>query len=207
MTTSYSASRRRPQATKKSEKTRQQIIEAAIRAIAKWGYQGATLAVIAKEAGLSQGPRQYYFPDKVDLMVAVREKIQEFARVNIDQLELDKEDPKTALRLVLDEEIQRGKSDEYIVDLELKIAIRGAPELRDGLAGLINTYEQATDEWWLALFSSTGRSREDLLAARYMSTWLLRGLAIERISRTDEVTVARMEQHLIDTVYGLIFGA
>jgi len=163
--------------------------------------------LIAKEAGLSQGPRQYYFPSKVDLMVAVREEVLEFARSNIDQLKLDEEDPRTALRLFLDEEIQRGKSDEYVVDLELKIAIRGDAELRDRLADPINISEQAVDKWWLELFSSTGRSRADLLAARYISTWLLRGLAIERISRTDEVTVARMERLLIDTVYGSIFDS
>lgn len=199
--------RRAPKATKKSEQTRQQIIDAAIRAVAKWGYQGATLAKIAKEAGLSAGPRQYYFPSKADLMVAVREQILAVLRADIGQLKLSKADPKAALRLILDEEIQRGKSDEYVVDLELKIAIRGDDELRESLADRINVSEQEIDEWWVKLFSSTGRSKEDLLAARYMFTWLLRGLAIERISRTDAGTVARMESHLIDTVYSSIFDS
>lgn len=199
--------RRAPKATKKSEQTRQQIIDAAIRAVAKWGYQGATLAKIAKEAGLSPGPRQYYFPGKADLMVAVREQILTVLRADISQLKLNKTDPRAALRLILDEEIQRGKTDEYVVDLELKIAIRGDSELRDSLAERINVSEQEIDEWWLNLFSTTGRSKEDLLAARYMFTWLLRGLAIERISRTDAETVARMERHLIDTVYSSIFDS
>ena len=116
---------RTPKGSKKSEKTRQQIIDAAIRSISKYGYQGATLVVIAKEAGLSQGPRQYYFPNKVDLMVAVRREIFFRARMSLEALDLEGKDPKIALKLFLEEEIERSKSDEYIADLELKIAIRG----------------------------------------------------------------------------------
>lgn len=194
-----------PKGSKKSQKTRQIILDAAIRAMAKWGYQGATLSVIANEAGLSQGPRQYYFPTKIDLMIAVRREIFDRASHAIEELKLYEKEAKTALALFLDEEIKRSKSDEYIVDLELKIAIRGDDELKTHLAPLIKASEILIDKWWVELFASTGLSNEELLAARFVSTCLLRGLAIERISCNDELAIGLMERQLIDTVYGLIF--
>ena len=191
--------------TQKSERTRQHIIDAAIKCIALYGYNGATLAVVADVAGLSRGPRQYYFPTKTDLMVAVWREIIERARQSVREANLDPDHPKDSLRRLLDAEIERAGREEYLVDLELKLAIRGDRELGDILSPLIDDFEQGVDEWWTGLFAKTGRSREELLAARYQFTWFLRGLAIEKVTRHDAAAISAMERQFRETIFSALF--
>lgn len=54
----------------KKEK-RKEIIDAAIKAFAKKGYQYATIEEIAKEAGVAKGLVHVYFENKLDLLLSV----------------------------------------------------------------------------------------------------------------------------------------
>ena len=202
--TTRDATVRKRRQSQKSERTRQHIIDAAIKCIAQYGYTGATLAVVAEVAGLSRGPRQYYFPSKTDLMVAVWQEIIERASQSMRNANLDADHPKESLRRLMDAEIKRSAREEYLVDLELKLAIRGDRELGDILSPLIDAFERSVDDWWIDLFAKTGRSREELLAARYQFTWLLRGLAMEKITRHD-IAVSAMERQFRDTVFAVLF--
>jgi AcrR family transcriptional regulator len=53
------------------EEKRQAIIDAAIKAFAKKGYQYATIEEIAKEAGVAKGLVHVYFENKLDLLLSV----------------------------------------------------------------------------------------------------------------------------------------
>ena len=46
------------------------ILNAAIKVFAKKGYQYATIAEIAKEAGISKGLIHFYFESKLDLILS-----------------------------------------------------------------------------------------------------------------------------------------
>lgn len=61
------AGRRKP----KGERTRQRILEAAESLFAERGYEGTTIAVVAKEVGIQQPGVFYYFADKHSLYEAV----------------------------------------------------------------------------------------------------------------------------------------
>ena len=52
------------------EKRRPQILDAALRVIAREGFQNTTLDNVAKEAGRSKGGVVYYFPTKDDIIKA-----------------------------------------------------------------------------------------------------------------------------------------
>ncbi|MBK7586005.1 MAG: TetR/AcrR family transcriptional regulator [Myxococcales bacterium] len=62
----------RPRRTyKKSEASRQQVLDAAVRALAERGYARTSVSDIAEAAGMSKGAVHYHFANKDDLIAQV----------------------------------------------------------------------------------------------------------------------------------------
>ncbi|PFG74628.1 TetR/AcrR family transcriptional regulator [Tepidiforma thermophila] len=66
-------------------KTRRQLVEAARRAVAARGFEGASLDAIAASAGLSKGAVYAHFPTKLDLYLAVVSDVLEEARRRLER--------------------------------------------------------------------------------------------------------------------------
>jgi AcrR family transcriptional regulator len=62
---------------KKSEASRQQVVDAAIRALAQGGFARTTVNDIARAAGMSKGAVHYHFARKADLISHVLERCLE----------------------------------------------------------------------------------------------------------------------------------
>jgi AcrR family transcriptional regulator len=62
---------------KKSEATRQKILEAALRLFRKRGFERTTMRDVAKAAGVALGAAYYYFPSKDALVLAYYDGTQE----------------------------------------------------------------------------------------------------------------------------------
>jgi AcrR family transcriptional regulator len=58
---------------KKSEVSRRQVLEAAVKALAKRGYAKTSVSDIAHAAGMSKGAVHYHFESKDDLIARVLE--------------------------------------------------------------------------------------------------------------------------------------
>ena len=69
-------SKRRSQAQRRAE-SRNAILEAAITCFNRAGYHAATMAEIAREAGVSKGLLHYHFDTKEKLMIAVEQRMAE----------------------------------------------------------------------------------------------------------------------------------
>jgi AcrR family transcriptional regulator len=67
---------REPQ-QERSRTTRRWLVEAAVSCIAELGWSQATVAVIAKRAGVSRGAAQHHFPTREDLVTAAVEFLGE----------------------------------------------------------------------------------------------------------------------------------
>jgi len=65
---------------KKSEVSRRQVLEAAVRALAKRGYAKTSVSDIAHAAGMSKGAVHYHFDSKDDLIAKVLEHCGAVAR-------------------------------------------------------------------------------------------------------------------------------
>ncbi len=74
---------------KKSEETRERILEAALRVFGERGFENATMREIAKEAEVAVGAAYYYFESKDAIVMAFYERSQEEMRPRIEAL-LDK---------------------------------------------------------------------------------------------------------------------
>src|ERR1051325_7177263 len=55
--------------------TRSKILDAALKCILKFGYQGTSTLLVQRMAGVSRGSLLNEFPPKADLMVALSESI------------------------------------------------------------------------------------------------------------------------------------
>lgn len=57
----------------RSRRTRLRLLEAAVTCLVRDGWSGATMTVIAEEAGTSRGAMQHHFPTREDLITAALE--------------------------------------------------------------------------------------------------------------------------------------
>jgi len=107
---------------KKSEISSAQIVQAAIRVLARQGYARTSLMDIAKEAGMSKGAVHYHFPTKDALIqVVLATACDAVATRTINAWEAGGKDPLGALRSSLEElwRVRAEKTDEALVVADL----------------------------------------------------------------------------------------
>lgn len=184
----------------RAEQTRQKLIDAGIECLANYGYAGAQLGLIADIAGVSRGPRQYYFPSRIDLMMAVWEEI----RIRDNRTFNQAVEGSVSLQQKVDAILRWGldtyKTHQYLADMELKLAIRSDEELARNLTPLIEERESAIDAFWVQFLSQSGKKAPELIADRYLAVSLLRGMAIEYLVRRDHSNLAALEQQYLRVI-------
>ncbi len=112
-------------------KRRPQILDAALRVIAKQGFQNTTLDTVAKEAGRSKGGIVHYFPTKDEIIksavIEFYERIFQRGKVTRDRFDTplerilsfewlfnhDDPDAETGYRLISDFMCLASQNDEY----------------------------------------------------------------------------------------------
>ncbi len=105
----------------KSAVSSQQIIDAAIRVIAREGYARTSLLEIAKEAGMSKGALHYHYPTKEALIHAVLETACNVVQARTIEAWSPSDDPFEALRKSLEElwATRAERTDEALVVADL----------------------------------------------------------------------------------------
>lgn len=86
-----------------AEKTRQTVLEAALKLFSRDGYSLTTLSRIAKEAGCSRGPIYWYFENKDDLYEAVLAYSQEPLEALVDECSGMRDQPVEAMTHFIDQ--------------------------------------------------------------------------------------------------------
>lgn len=106
---------------KKSEVSSAQIIQAAIRVLAKQGYARTSLMDIAREAGMSKGAVHYHFPTKEALIAVVLQTACDAVQKRTVAAWGTGENPFEALRSSLDElwRVRAERTDEALVVADL----------------------------------------------------------------------------------------
>lgn len=106
---------------KKSEISAAQIVQAAIRVLARQGYARTSLMDIAKEAGMSKGAVHYHFPTKDALIQVVLETACDAVASRTIHAWGTGDNPLAALRSSLDElwRVRAEKTDEALVVADL----------------------------------------------------------------------------------------
>ena len=120
----------------KSAVSSQQIVDAAIRVLARQGYAKTSLLDIAKEAGMSKGALHYHYPTKEALIHTVLETACNAVQARTMQAWSPSDNPFAALRKSLDElwATRAERSDEALVVADLLALSLSDESLRPKLA-------------------------------------------------------------------------
>jgi TetR/AcrR family acrAB operon transcriptional repressor len=131
-----------------AEKTRQSVIDAALKLFGQRGYSGTTLRLIADEAGCSRGPIYWHFANKEELF----EEILAYSQVPLERLVTlcqDSTTPETTaadfarqwLRLLLDDVYFRQSFEIFLNKTEFTEAVSKTLQRERALtASLISTF-------------------------------------------------------------------
>jgi len=108
------------------------ILEAGERIFAQHGFRGATMQMIADQAGLPKANLHYYFDSKEKLYRCVVEKIFEIWLQAASSFE-NSDEPKEALKLYIYEKMQISRRHPYGSKVWANEVMQGAPIIQDFL--------------------------------------------------------------------------
>jgi AcrR family transcriptional regulator len=138
-----------------AEETRERLLDAAARVFELKGYEGATVALIAKEAGLTTGAIYAHFTSKADLLVAALRVHRERAVGAI--LAPDGAGDASSILIALATRLPTRANDETALLVEALLASRRDADLAEVLAGALGEREQS-----MASLLAKGQARGEL---------------------------------------------
>jgi AcrR family transcriptional regulator len=184
--------------TQAESETHGRLLAAVVQVVFEVGYAGATMARIAKQAGVTRGAIQHYFGDRrVDLMTAVCAKLLEErqSRYRESMSALLRSDFTNAR-----EQLKRAYKDPNTWFLiEIWIASKSDDALRENVERYLRGSHDADDRELAALLSAQVGSTVDFYSYKYFMRTVTRGLALEYSRKPDAA--------LFDEVADLAFDA
>ena len=166
----------------RSAETRAKVIRAATECVAELGFRGATMAAIARRAGVTWGAIQHQFREKEAILDAVLEA--SLVELEAQLAELGESEPSVAVRVHAfvrkARKLVRGPSYRAFVEIQLN---RAREEQRD---------DSAESRWgrhvgdsltraWRQAFGDLGIPAARLLAGQRFAFMVLSGIAAEAI--------------------------
>ncbi|ALX03252.1 TetR family transcriptional regulator [Aeromicrobium erythreum] len=155
---------------------RLRLMEATVECLVELGWSGTSTTVVSQRAGVSRGAQLHHFPSKQALVVGAVEHLTERRRhAMADTVRTLPDVGRT--RAVLDVLAEQFTSPVFFAALELWVAARTDPDLREAVAPLERRVGRETHAYALELLDvdeQRGRNRELVQA----TLDLLRGLGL-----------------------------
>lgn len=175
---------RRTQA-ERSASTRARLLDATIECLHDLGYARTSTPEIARRAGLSRGAQLHHFPTKAELVTNAVEHLfdrrhDEFVRAFRGRPAA--QDPAEAAIDILWSMVS-GPT--FYAWLELVVAARTDPELREPVAGLTARLTAVVEQTFRELFPAPAAQNPFYDVAPRFAFALLDGLALERVNAKD----------------------
>lgn len=165
-------------------RTRDLLIDTTITCIAERGYGGATTDLIAKTANTTRGPLQYYFTDRLGLITAAFERLQQRI-LDAYRVALDGSGPiNDKIDQLLDVSYAICCSVDHYALIEIIIASRSDPDLAARIAPLLASSNAAIDRTWRESIADSNAG-DSIVTARYFIVAVNRGLALNQLTFSD----------------------
>ena len=172
--------------------TRARLLDAVIEALAEVGYAETSTTEVARRSGLTRGAQLHHFGTKDQMMVAAALHLNDRARATdiaaaLDHLPKSRDRVTTVLELVA--ELSEGQIPAAYV--ELWVASRAHPELRDALRGA----DEGARDGVRRLFGADTLARAGLEfdALLDVTLYALRGMALDAHLVTEDERDARRD--------------
>jgi len=187
----------------KSSNTRDQILDAAIECIVKYGYANSTTTKIAEMAGLSRGATLHHFPSKMDIVRAAvdhlhQKRLRAF-RKSIDKMPEGADRPKLGVEFYW----KHVTHPLFVAFFELSVAARHDDDLKD----ILLPAQKAFDEQWYKtaqdLFPEWQSDPEAFDLALNLTQKLMEGVAISRLTHAREDKNEALRDYLEESIRNL----
>ncbi|MCW3066815.1 MAG: transcriptional regulator [Solirubrobacterales bacterium] len=143
---------RRTQAERRAA-TRSALLDAAIACLVEEGYANLTTRKVAERAGVSQGAQMHYFPTRAQFVAeSVRHLATKLAGEIREQIPPDTGGPQRRLEWLLDKIWALHNGPVFMATMELWVAARTDPELRDSLRDVTRDVTRMIAEEGMDLF-------------------------------------------------------
>ncbi len=173
------------------EQSRQQILLAALQAFAEKGYAAASMAHIAREAGVSKGLAYHYFDSKEDLLRGIFDMmVEESAQLHEGW---DNKTPRQQLHQLITASLQYIRN--HTDTMRFLISLSVQPAVVKDLEELMNRQREEMMLLYKQLFADLGYDDPDIEA--YYLGALLDGTALGYLSLQNAYPLTQLEQKLL----------
>ncbi len=188
----------------KSASTRNQIVEAAIKAFVSAGYANTTTTHIAEMAGLSRGAMLHHFPSKMDIVEAAvqhlhNKRLTAFRR-SITELPEGTDRVKSAVEAYW-KHVQHPM---FVAFFELSVAARTDAELRKILRPVQKEFAATWYQLAKDLFPEWEGKQEAFDLALDLSEYIMEGIAVSYMTHHSPKRVERLLEYLEDCLRELL---
>ena len=171
---------------RKSLATQRQIIETAIRCLAKYGYHDTTFIRISEESGISRGAMRHHFPSRIDIMKATIEHLHNKRLVAFRKAAASFPDGPTRTRANIEALWQHVNHPTFMVFIDLALAARKDRELAAIFRPAQLTFRQECYYAALELFPEWLKHREQLRTAIDLALYMMEGMVLDDLSPEGE---------------------
>lgn len=182
----------------RSAETRARILDATLECLIELGYSGTSTPEVCRRAGMSRGALLHHFPTKAELVISAVTHLAARRATEIREAPPAVPARGDALDAVFARMWLAFSGPLFHAALELWVAARCDAELHAALGPVERKLGAGIRELWRDLESQLGAARNDE-PERFddvitLSIHLLRGMAVQRILRPDEVERQRLFQ-------------
>ena len=181
---------------RKSQATKQLILETAVSCFVEYGYHQTTALKIAELSGLSRGAMRHHFVSKIDITRAAIDYLYE------KRLQAFREAvtgiPANADRIIFAVEAfwAQVNHPRYMAFFELSVASRTDPQLAEVLRPAEEAFNKTYMEMAAELFPEWSEHPDTLRLALNLARYLLEGMAVDLVAR--ESVEAQDVLHLLE---------
>ena len=133
------------------DKLEAEITAEAVRVFAECGYEGASIAVIAENAGLSKQNLMYYFPTKQALYQRVLDEVLDEWLARMESLAAVDQDPREVLRAYVQAKLKFSRENPWASRVYAMEVISGAPlyggQIQSRVVPLVRKDIEVFEQW------------------------------------------------------------
>ncbi len=157
------------------------------------GYTNTTTQSIVKRAGLSRGAQTHHYPGKIDLIAAATKAMFDGFASDIEVLAAGLRRGEYDMDTFLDE-LWSGMLNGtwFYASLEIIVAARGDPDLRQRLEPLILDLHRRFEAAWEATFVATDPEPASSRVTMNLVMNVFRGMAVQAVLRREDHYYAEM---------------
>jgi AcrR family transcriptional regulator len=188
----------------RSSETREKVVQAAIRCIADYGYQQATVTRIADLSGVSWGGIQYQFGNKATIIQAVLDHALDEFVMGVQGISTHDDQLETRVRVLVEGAWRLVNRPGFLAFLEIVLGHRHEPPKRNPAWRYTARVSKVMIAVWDHLFGNLELSDEQVQTARRVTFSTLSGMAVESVVRTDSPSFERPLEVLQENVLRLL---